>query len=103
MGTACVAVARINGEEMTLLPFVLSCRVFGYGLERSMLNYLKVVATAKGVRRIVGRYVSTPQNAPCRGFLPNNGFHRERERWVFDVGTSSPADAEWLQVEVAVV
>jgi len=103
MGTTCVAVVRIDGEEMTLLPFVLSCRVFGYGVERSMLNYLKTVAAAKGVRRIVGRYVSTPQNAPCRDFLPNNGFRDERERWVFDVGTSSPADAEWLQVEMAVV
>ena len=103
MGTTCIAVARIDDGEMTLLPFVLSCRVFGYGVERSVLNYLKTVATDKGVRRIVGRYVPTPQNAPCKDFLPDNGFHEEGERWVFDVGTPSPADAEWLQVEVAVV
>ena len=103
MGTTCVAVARIDSEEMTLLPFVLSCRVFGYGVERSVLNYLKTVAADKGVRRIVGRYVPTPQNAPCKDFLPDNGFYEDRERWVFDVGTSLPVDAEWLQVEVAVV
>jgi FkbH-like protein len=103
MGTTCVAVSRIDGKDMTLLPFVLSCRVFGYGVERSVLNYLKTVAADKGVRRIVGRYVSTPQNAPCRNFLPDNGFREEREQWVFNVGTPSPADAEWLQVEVAVV
>ncbi len=103
MGTTCVAIAQIDGEEMTLLPFVLSCRVFGYGVERSVLNYLKTVAAKKGVRRIAGRYVPTPQNAPCKDFLRDNGFCEQGERWVFDVGTSSPADAEWLQVEVAVV
>jgi predicted enzyme involved in methoxymalonyl-ACP biosynthesis len=60
------------------------------------------VAADKGVRRIVGRYMPTPQNSPCRDFLPDNGFREESGRWVFDVGTPSPADAEWLQVEVAV-
>jgi FkbH-like protein len=101
MGTTCVAVARFDDEEMTLLPFVLSCRVFGYGVERSVLN-LKTVAAEKGARRIVGHYVPTPQNAPCKDFLPDNGFRKENGRWTFDVGAPLPADAEWLQVEVAV-
>ncbi|MHB8622291.1 MAG: HAD-IIIC family phosphatase [Sulfuricaulis sp.] len=103
MGTTCVAIVRFDGEEMILLPFVLSCRVFGYGIERSMLNYLKIAAAEKGVRRIVGRYIPTPQNAPCKDFLRDNGFLEQGECWVFDVGTSSPANAAWLQVEVAVV
>jgi len=102
MGTTCVAVAQMTGGEMRLLPFVLSCRVFGYGIERSVLNYLKSVAASAGIRRIVGRYVPTPHNGPCKDFLAENGFRDEGQQWVFEVGAPSPSDAQWLQVEVAV-
>jgi len=44
MGTTCVAVARIEGAEMELLPFVLSCRVFGYIIERNVMNRLTALA-----------------------------------------------------------
>lgn len=102
MGTTCVAIARIDGAEMQLLPFVLSCRVFGYGIERSVLNQLKTLAGARGVQRILGRYTPTPQNGPCKDFLADNGFREEGGQWIFDVGTPSPRDVQWLQVEAAV-
>lgn len=101
MGTTCVAVAHLAHEQMQLLPFVLSCRVFGYGIERSMMNHLKTLAARAGVRRIVGRYVETPQNAPCKDFLTENGFRQDGAHWVFDVGGDSPSDVKWLRVEVA--
>ena len=100
MGTTCVAVVRVDDNEMTLLPFVLSCRVFGYGVERSMLNYLKSVATDKGLRRVIGRYVATPQNGPCKDFLLENGFHAEESRWVFATNAPQLPHAKWLHVEV---
>ncbi|MDB4979354.1 MAG: family phosphatase [Myxococcales bacterium] len=103
MGTTCVAVARIDGEQMQLLPFVLSCRVFGYSIERGVMNHLKTLAARAGVRRIVGRYVQTPQNAPCKDFLADNGFAPAAEGWVcmIDAASSTPPEAEWLQVAVA--
>ena len=101
MGTTCVVVARINGEEMELLPFVLSCRVFGYGIERSVMNHLKALARQSGVDRIVGRYVSTPQNAPCKDFLADNGFKESAGQWHAQVDATQAAHVEWLQVVVA--
>lgn len=101
MGTTCVAVARVEGAEMELLPFVLSCRVFGYGIERSVMNHLKAQARRTGLQRIVGRHVPTPQNAPCKDFLADNGFKEEGGRWIFHVGAAKTSDAEWLEVVVA--
>ncbi len=103
MGTTCIAVARIDGAQMQLLPFVLSCRVFGYSIERGVMNHLKALAGQAGVTRIVGRYVPTPQNAPCKDFLTDNGFAPVADGWVFsvDAAASAPPDAEWLQVAVA--
>jgi len=99
MGTTCIAVARSDGDEMRLLVFVLSCRVFGYGVERCVLNQIKTMAEARGVTRLVGSYVRTSQNAPCEDFLSANGFSREGEEWVFAVGSASPADEAWLTVD----
>jgi FkbH-like protein len=99
-GTTCVAVVKFAGTQMELLPFVLSCRVFGYGIERGVLNYLKTVAAQRGLRTIVGRYVETPQNAPCKDFLANNGFHEHEGRWSFYLGDPSPPDAPWLEVAI---
>jgi FkbH-like protein len=100
MGATCVVVSRVADGRLELLPFVLSCRVFGYGIERAMLNYLKRVAAQRGLRRIVGRIVETPHNAPCRTFLADNGFHAEGGLWIFDIGDASPPDALWLHVDV---
>ena len=101
MGTTCVAVARCEGTEMELLPFVLSCRVFGYGIERSLLNHLKDEARRAGVRTIVGRHVPTPQNAPCKGFLADNGFEEEEGRLTYRVAGGQFSAVEWLEVVVA--
>lgn len=60
MGTTCVAMAHADEVEMTLLAFVLSCRVFGYGVERSVPSRLESIAVEKGARRLVGCYVRTP-------------------------------------------
>ena len=100
MGTTCVAVARVDHDRLELLPFVLSCRVFGYGIERAMLHHLKRVAAQRGLRRIVGRIIETPHNAPCRTFLADNGFRADGELWIFDTDDASPPNEPWLSIEV---
>ena len=102
MGTTCIAVAQITGEEMLVPIFVLSCRVFGYGVERTVLNQLKTMAQASGVRQMAAQYIRTFQNQPCEDFLADNGFRLADGRWIFEIGTSSPADEQWLKVEALI-
>lgn len=100
MGTTCVVAVRLQHDAVEILPFVLSCRVFGYGIERGVMNYLKQVAEARGKKRIIGRYTATPQNMPCKDFLPENGFKQNGDVWEFTVGDASPQNSEWLKVAI---
>lgn len=98
MGVTCVAAARCDADEMVLLPFVLSCRVFGYGIEDCVLGYLKQLAFERGARRVVGRYVQTAQNAPCRDFLANNGFVEREGKWTATLTGEVYTPPSWLKV-----
>jgi FkbH-like protein len=98
MGTTCVAVAHIDAQEMRLLPFVLSCRVFGYGIEHGVMDYLKGEALRRGATRIVGRYLETPQNAPCKDFLAESGFVRGETEWSLSPQTVPALAPKWLAV-----
>ncbi len=100
MGTTCVAVARFDGADMILLPFVLSCRVFGYGIERGVMNHLRDQAQRRGVKRIVGRFVSTPHNSPSKNFLPDNGFIEDGPVWTAAPDPRAP-DPDWLAISTA--
>lgn len=101
MGTTCVAAVHFDGDEMRLLPFVLSCRVFGYGIERGVMNHLRRIATERGVKRIVGRYVKTPHNAPCKDFLAENGFVENGADWLLMTDGVEVADPHWLEIVTA--
>jgi FkbH-like protein len=100
MGTTCVAVVHVEGSQMRLLPFVLSCRVFGYGIEHGVMHHLLDVARARGVKRISGRYVETPQNSPCREFLAESGFAHDGDLWIREPASPGPKFPEWLKVSV---
>jgi len=98
MGTTCVAIVKFDADEVHLLPFVLSCRVFGYGIERGMMNHLKQLARERGAKRIAGRYVANAHNAPCKDFLPDNGFVSVGGQWVLSLDTAPVANPGWLRI-----
>ena len=100
MGTTCVAVVHVDGSRMHLLAFVLSCRVFGYGIEHGVMSHLLDVARERGVERIFGRHVETPQNSPCKDFLAESGFARDGDLWSRATGSSGPCPPPWLAVSV---
>jgi FkbH-like protein len=100
MGTTCVAVVVCSATEMRILPFVLSCRVFGYGIEEGVMNHLKQIARQRGVQRVVGRYQPTPQNSPCKDFLANNGFQLVDSVWSIDTDAAPTPNPPWLQIKV---
>jgi len=100
MGTTCVAVVAFNASEIHIVAFVLSCRVFGYGIEHGVMNHLKEIARQRGVQRIVGRYQATPQNAPCKDFLAINGFRLTEDVWSIDADAAPPSNPVWLTINV---
>jgi len=96
MGVVGILVARDDGERVEIVAFVLSCRVFGYGIERALLNRVKRLAKS-GRRALHGRYVPTGRNQPCADVYPRNGFLRQGDVWSWQDAVIAPDDG-WLKV-----
>ena len=98
MGTISIAVVEETARGLEIPVFVLSCRVFGYGMEDALINLLK--RWRPGVT-ILGYYKETPHNEPCRTVYPRNGFSWEQSEWVFR-GSEPGVDAKWLTISAPV-
>ena len=100
MGTVSVAVTQERSDQIEIPIFVLSCRVFGYGVETALLNHIKRSAGFPGRgRQIAGRYVTTAVNEPCRNTYAQHGFTQDGGMWVYR-GGGAIEDPDWLTVEV---
>jgi len=97
MGTISVAVTERTNRGVEIIAFVLSCRVFGYGMENALLNRIK--QSFPGVS-IFGHFKETPHNGPCHHTYAKNSFSLEGSQWVYRGGRSVP-DAEWLAIKDA--
>jgi FkbH-like protein len=101
MGLIAAVLLDLSGPSLEIAAFVLSCRVFGYGIETAVFNGLARLAGASdaaGVRPIRGMYRETPHNGPCRSFYPDHGFTRDGAAWVLE-RPQAGADPSWLTVE----
>jgi len=100
MGLICAALLDLTGPEIRIPAFVLSCRVFGYGIEDAVLGAIKRLAASdpqRGRRPIRGDYQETFHNEPCRKMYPSNGFRWDGGSWLL----SNPEPSQppgWLTV-----
>jgi len=98
MGVVGVMVVRRTSEGLEIPVFVLSCRVFGFGIEYALLHAVSALAAREC--RLVGRYKETPHNEPCRAFYAKAGMRREEAGWVGTIADLVPP-SPWLTVENA--
>jgi FkbH-like protein len=97
MGTICIAVVHNEPDHVEIPVFVLSCRVFGYGIENVVVNAVKRMAQKRGVP-IFAPFKETPHNEPCRKVYPNNGFTWNGSAW--ECSTVAPmSDPSWLTIQ----
>lgn len=97
MGTVCVAVVTTETDRVEIPIFVLSCRVFGYGVETVMLDDIAIRCgiSVSGVR-LVGYYNPNGQNNPCSTMYLDHGFRKSTNCFEW---TGSPAFpiVDWLE------
>ncbi len=96
MGTVSVIVLHDTADGIDIPAFVLSCRVFGYGIETALLNRVKRIASDAG-EPVIARLVRTMHNEPCQKVYAENGFVGEGERWTWD-RAAADSDPSWLTV-----
>jgi FkbH-like protein len=95
MGTISIAITEETERGIEIPVFVLSCRVFGYGMEDALINLVK---RWKHDVPIFGQFKETAHNQPCRNTYPRNGFSLENSEWVYR-GSEPTLDAKWLTVQ----
>ena len=88
-----VSVLVFDGEE--IVAWVLSCRVFGFGIETALLNEAR-----RGSPVVRGTVVATASNQPCREVFAANGFELVEGVWEWR-GSGVPEDPAWLSVSVS--
>ena len=79
MGTVCVAVMTVTPAAAEIPVFVLSCRVFGYGVETAMLAQMSRLSIQAGKPKLIGKFRATSQNYPGRHMYRDHGFDQAGE------------------------
>jgi FkbH-like protein len=96
MGVVGIMRVDLHPDRAEIPVFVLSCRVFGFGIEYVLLNSLRRLLPAD--LKIVGHYRETQSNKPGRQLFPTCGFSWDGTFWTGKV-SDLPADPEWLQIK----
>lgn len=74
-----------RGQVWWVLNLVLSCRVFGRGIEFAMVDWIVRRARDAGATALAGRYVPSGRNAVADGFWEKAGLTPSGEDGVFTV------------------
>ena len=101
-GLVGVMIALQAGAVFEIDTWLMSCRVIGRTLERTMLEYLCAQAQERGVTRLRGRYYPTEKNALVKDLYPQMGFdsvggiHGE-VCWEYDLTRHGPIRNEFIR------
>jgi FkbH-like protein len=72
---------ELGTTTVSIVDFVLSCRVMGRGVEELMAHVAVEVARSGGAEEVVAHYRPTEKNRPCLEFWQRSGFAAEGERF----------------------
>jgi FkbH-like protein len=87
--TGAFIIRKDSHNEWTIDTFLMSCRIMGRGIENAIMGFILDEAKKEGVSRIKGQYLPTRKNKPCEDFLPNYGFKREGDFWIYPTESQS--------------
>jgi FkbH-like protein len=73
-GLVGVLIGRIDGNELDIDTWLLSCRVIGRTAERAMLGTLAAEAQRRGCATLRGTYIPTSKNGLVHDLYPSLGF-----------------------------
>jgi FkbH-like protein len=91
-----VALALVHAQQIE--QFVLSCRVFGLGIETALLAKALQQIQEAGHSVFEAQFTATGRNDTCRDFWPTHGFTQDAESvvWRSSVMPDIPA---WIRLE----
>ena len=67
-----------NSTTWIIDNFLLSCRIFGRGVENILLFELLKKLKNKKVIQVEGSYIKSNKNSMCKNFYINNDFKKKK-------------------------
>ena len=91
---------QMEGNKAEIVDFILSCRVMGRQVEKTMLHMAVKYAESLGAERIQARYIPTKKNKPCLDFWKNSGFEFDESSFIFHWnGDKTYPASQWITLE----
>ena len=90
-GVVSVVIGRIDGENLHIELWLMSCRVLKRDMEYAMMDALVAKAKSIGIKTIYGYYYPTVKNVMVKDFYAKQDFSKEAEDekgnsvWRFDI------------------
>jgi FkbH-like protein len=97
MGLISVMALTVTEEALEIPVWVLSCRVFGLGVEQVILNAVSRAAAQTAKQKVRGFIRETANNQPCRNVYRDYGFLASGEAWELNELTDK-IDPAWIVV-----
>ena len=98
-GIIAAVLLEFPGVDCVIDTFLMSCRVIGRTMESAILHFCEQRALERGAGRVIGEYLPTPRNSPCKEFYPAHGFAPlDETRWTRTLESPSPCP-EWISIE----
>jgi FkbH-like protein len=86
--TGVFIVRKDTQKEWFIDTFLLSCRVMGREVEKGILGHIIKEAKNSGIEKIKAKFIPTNKNKPIENFLPNCGFQKEGEYWIYSLNST---------------
>jgi len=91
-GLVASLIGVVEGEDLRIDSWVVSCRVFSRTVEEFMLNALAERAKARGLRHLIGEYRPTERNRVISDLYARLGFQpdvRDTGLWSYDLARAN--------------
>jgi FkbH-like protein len=98
-GLVSVVMGKVEGTDLAIDTWVMSCRVLKRSVEHYVLGELIKVARQRGLRALRGEFIPSPKNALVEdhyarlGFSPLEAGSGGRTSWRLDLGSWSPTQS----------
>lgn len=90
MGLTGLLGIEVRDQDLAIVDFVLSCRVFGRKVEDAMLAMAVAQARECGATCVTAQYLPTTKNTPCLDFLRRSGMNERSVGNVFEWDAAEP-------------
>lgn len=67
-------IKKESAAEWRIDTFLMSCRVIGRDIERAVLASFAAFAEKRGISALIGEYIPTAKNSPCKDIYLKAGF-----------------------------